>query len=237
MAQLVKTVQGLAIASVKTAQGLAIASVKTIMGLDNTSGGGGTPTFIQDDGQTFDPFNTARTVTFTSNTTAGSMVIAVYRGGNADELTVTDNNGSTYVMCVPGTASGIAIHAAYNITGRAGHVVTFTLGTTNSNSGDIVVLEYSGMAAASAFDVGAEDNIFTANASINTAAIAQAVELIFGAYSSSATPTAGAGFTLRINQGVLWTEDKNSAAIAAQTVNFVNAEANVSIAAATFKAS
>jgi hypothetical protein len=41
MAQLVKTVQGLAIASVKTAQGLAIASAKTIMGVDNTSGGGG----------------------------------------------------------------------------------------------------------------------------------------------------------------------------------------------------
>lgn len=39
MALLVKTVQGLAIASVKTAQGLAIASAKTICGLDNTAGG------------------------------------------------------------------------------------------------------------------------------------------------------------------------------------------------------
>ena len=42
MAQLVKTVQGLGIASVKTAQGLAIASAKTILGVDNTSSGGGT---------------------------------------------------------------------------------------------------------------------------------------------------------------------------------------------------
>lgn len=41
MAQLVKTVGGLAIASVKTAMGLAIASVKTVNGLDNTAGGGG----------------------------------------------------------------------------------------------------------------------------------------------------------------------------------------------------
>lgn len=41
MAQLVKTVSGLAIASVKTFQGLAIASAKTIMGVDNTGGGGG----------------------------------------------------------------------------------------------------------------------------------------------------------------------------------------------------
>lgn len=41
MAQLVKTVNNLAIASVKTVENLAIASVKTIDGLDNTSGGGG----------------------------------------------------------------------------------------------------------------------------------------------------------------------------------------------------
>lgn len=41
MAQLVKTIGGLAIASVKTVNGLAIASVKTIMGLDNTAAGGG----------------------------------------------------------------------------------------------------------------------------------------------------------------------------------------------------
>lgn len=40
MAQLVKTMAGLAIASVKTVNGLAIASVKTVAGLDNTSGGG-----------------------------------------------------------------------------------------------------------------------------------------------------------------------------------------------------
>lgn len=40
MAQLVKTMAGLAIASVKTVNGLAIASAKTVAGLDNTSGGG-----------------------------------------------------------------------------------------------------------------------------------------------------------------------------------------------------
>lgn len=39
MAQNVKTVQGVAIASVKTVQGVAIANVKTIQGVDNTGGG------------------------------------------------------------------------------------------------------------------------------------------------------------------------------------------------------
>lgn len=43
MAQLVKTMAGLAIASVKTVNGLAIASAKTIAGLDNTGGGSDVP--------------------------------------------------------------------------------------------------------------------------------------------------------------------------------------------------
>lgn len=47
MAQLVKTLNGLAIASVKLVSGLAIASAKTINGLDNTSGGG-SPTLLYD---------------------------------------------------------------------------------------------------------------------------------------------------------------------------------------------
>lgn len=41
MAQLVKVIDGLAIASCKVVDGLAIASVKTVNGLDNTSAGGG----------------------------------------------------------------------------------------------------------------------------------------------------------------------------------------------------
>lgn len=50
MSQLVKTFQGLAIASVKTTQGLAIASAKTIMGVDNT--GGVTPDILNEDFET-----------------------------------------------------------------------------------------------------------------------------------------------------------------------------------------
>lgn len=48
MAQLVKTVGGLAIASVKTVMGLAVAAAKTINGLDNTSGGGSYDADAQD---------------------------------------------------------------------------------------------------------------------------------------------------------------------------------------------
>lgn len=47
MAQNVKAVCSLAIASVKAIDSLAIASVKTVVGVDNTSGGGGTPALVQ----------------------------------------------------------------------------------------------------------------------------------------------------------------------------------------------
>lgn len=41
MAQNIKTVQGITLASTKTIQGIAIANIKTIQGIDNTGGGGG----------------------------------------------------------------------------------------------------------------------------------------------------------------------------------------------------
>lgn len=47
MAQNIKTIQGVALASVKTIQGIAIASIKTIQGIDNTAGGG--PNAFSDD--------------------------------------------------------------------------------------------------------------------------------------------------------------------------------------------
>lgn len=52
MAELVKTVQGLPIASTKTLQGLARASAKTIMGLDNTSAAVAMDMYISGDGPT-----------------------------------------------------------------------------------------------------------------------------------------------------------------------------------------
>lgn len=71
MAQLVKTVQGLAIASVKTVQGLAIASVKTVQGVDNTSGGTPTVSVVG---------ATQQNVSITSTTIATPTTIDVVAG-------------------------------------------------------------------------------------------------------------------------------------------------------------
>jgi len=74
MAQNVKTIQGLAIASCKTVQGLAIASAKTILGVDNTSGGATytlQETFGADTNQ-FDFANTGIRTYISSEILAGS---------------------------------------------------------------------------------------------------------------------------------------------------------------------
>lgn len=90
MAQNVKTVQGLAIASVKTVQGLAIASAKTIMGVDNTSG---SPTWSDslagastDTSESFGSSASGRQVV--SNTVAGtcSKLRIWCRSGNASAM-------------------------------------------------------------------------------------------------------------------------------------------------------
>lgn len=54
MAQLIKTINGLPIASVKTINGLPIALVKSVNGLDNTSAGGSYPGFTYDVLQDFE---------------------------------------------------------------------------------------------------------------------------------------------------------------------------------------
>lgn len=196
---------------------------------------GGTPAWVQDDGADFDPFNTARAVTFGSSTTTGNAIIAVYRGSNSASLVVTDSKSNTYTTVVDGSTGGIAIAAAYNITGGASHQVTFTI-TSSANPGYIIILEYSGIAAAAAFDQSGMASAFIANISVTTGTTTQASELVFGAmFKSSTAPTAGSGYTLRHSQGVLYTEDKNVAATGAQVVNFTHAEASASISAATFK--
>lgn len=92
-------------------------SLQGVLRKKANAGGGAPIAFVQDDSTTFDPFNTARSVSFSSDTTSGNCIIAVYYGGNADQITVTDSNSNTYTELQDGATSFICIHAAYNITG------------------------------------------------------------------------------------------------------------------------
>ena len=208
-----------------------------IIAKKKTAGGGQTPTWIQDDGSTFDPFNAARSVTFGSTTTSGSRIIAIYYGTDTfTSLTVTDNNSNTYTTHVDGSTSRIAIASANNGSAKASHQVTFTVSPSNANLGNIIVLEYSGVKSTGAFDQGAQASSFTANQSVTTGATDTDVELLIGTYHSGTAPTGpGSGFTARHAQGNLHTEDKNSTSAGAQTINWVNPASSVQISGATFR--
>jgi hypothetical protein len=208
---------------------------QAVVARKNAGGGGATPAFVQDDGNSFDPFSTARSVTFTSSTTAGSMILVLYRGSDVDDVTVTDNKGGSYTQ-VAGSTASIGVYVAYNTAGGASHQVTVTLGSSSPNPGHIIIMEYSGIAAAAAFDQSAEQAAaFVANSSVTTGATTQASELIFGALATTVSPTAGSGFTQRMTQGTITAEDKVVAATGAQTINFTHAEATASLVGATFK--
>ena len=110
MAQNVKTVNGLAIASVKTWNGLAIASAKTILGVDNTAGGAAYPNVQLPptaDGTIGDDYTTAPlwstlddhpdtttyvAVSVQSDTANKTAIILCDSSGNTGEITAIDVN-------------------------------------------------------------------------------------------------------------------------------------------------
>lgn len=97
MAQLVKTVMGVAIASVKTVDNLAIASVKTIMGVDNTSGGS-TPTFFGSAANNASETSGNDTLTIVppASMVSGDLVVVVaYQRGNFAQ-SINNSGGQTW---------------------------------------------------------------------------------------------------------------------------------------------
>lgn len=193
---------------------------------------GSSPAWVQDDGSTFDPFTTARAVTFSSTTTSGNMVLAAYSGANTIS-SCSDNFGNTYAVL--GT-SNVQTCAAYNITGGSSHAVTVTLNASNSNPGSILIVEYSGIATSAAFDQTCENASFIANISCTTGTTTTASQLVVGIGSmGGATPTAGATYTLRISQGGIHLEDKVVSATGTQVVNLTHSERTAGISGLTFK--
>lgn len=100
MAQLIKTVGGLAIASVKTINGLAIASVKTIGDVDNTSAGGSDPEFgaISDYYESGTNTITSAQVTL-ANVAIGDLVLAFVQRAFSATLTGVTCAGQAMARC------------------------------------------------------------------------------------------------------------------------------------------
>lgn len=154
MAQLVKTVGGLAIASVKTMQGLAIASVKTVDGVDNTaSGGGNTYAFVQTV-STLNGDSGSTTVASPSITvTAGNLIVAWVKWETATTISGVSDGTTAF------TAGTLKAHANADLNGQffyllSGNSGAKTITVTFSASTPfrrIIVCEFSHTSAA-AFD-------------------------------------------------------------------------------------
>lgn len=145
MAQLVKTVQGLSIASVKTVQGLAIASAKTIMGLDNTSSGGGIS--LVSSVSATGSINGSTTGSI--DTTGANLIVVSIYYYTGSSLTVTDSKSNTWTA-LTSRGSTILAKQYYCAGATVGSGHTFTLSGIASYSG-IAVAAFSG-ANASPFD-------------------------------------------------------------------------------------
>jgi hypothetical protein len=150
---------------------------------------------------------------FGSNVTAGSTIVvliaSVYwsQGTPANVGTVSDNQGNTYSVIYGGdmpNSANLGHYIAYATNVAAGAttvtVALTTSGTTPSLS--LVISEHSGLAAGSAYDVGAfEQGANSSSTTLNlgpTATTNQADEVVFigGLHSSATTPNAThSGFT------------------------------------------
>jgi len=124
------------------------------------SAGSGGPTRVQVTTAADDTGSaTSLAATFSTNVTNGNAIIVVVMGPDGDTAmdasAVTDNKGNTYQRIVynnypPGYMYGSWVYAAYNVTGGASTVVTVT--PTTASRIQIIALEMSGIATASAAD-------------------------------------------------------------------------------------
>lgn len=136
MAQDVKTVCGVAIASVKTVAGAAISNVKTIVGVDNTSGGGGfTPV-----GSVFswldisalaladnDPIGTITDGSGNGNNASGSGATRpLFKTGIQNSLAMGLFDGSDDFLSVSGTLNNPnTIQIVFRVLSNASRMVLF----------------------------------------------------------------------------------------------------------------
>ena len=175
-------------------------------------------------------------------TTTVSSIAKAYTGaqtsGNANVImiggvsgfvvsSVTDTKGNTYNSVATGNVGGIQV-AAYVATGIASAsagsntvTVTFSAGT---NSPDIHILEYSGLASSGVFDSSDYVNGTGTSASA-TFSTSNANDVIIASllYTGTPTITAGTGYTMRVNEGPSWgncTEDQVVSSSGSQTASF-----------------
>ncbi|HSW90467.1 MAG TPA: hypothetical protein VLF64_00550 [Candidatus Saccharimonadales bacterium] len=156
-------------------------------------------TFVQGNANGDSSSGTVTTCAFTSNVTAGNLlVVAVSFASAIETASVTDSLGNTYSTAVgPTTSNTIAsrVYTFYTVTGLSG---ANTVTITNSNLvlfRRVSVHEYSGV---NTLEVATGTNADTGAPDSGPVTTTHANALIFGwGISNNGTTSAGTGFTLR----------------------------------------
>jgi RHS repeat-associated protein len=219
----------------------AVTQITPYTGTSGSSGGysTSTPTYVQSG---LDIDSTA--VTLSSAVTTGDLIVVgiTENGQTIPSNTVTDNKGNTYTKLADANNAGdhAAIFYAKNVTGGS----SFTVSTGISGR-SLAVMEYSGVATTSPFDVTASST-GTSNAP-NSGNVTTSVngELAFGLAFSGGdgdTWTPGSGYTIRqqvTNNATaerLAAEDKTATTAGSVSAGFTTTTSDVWAAAiATFK--
>ncbi len=145
---------------------------------------------------------TTSTLAFAAPNTAGNFIAVAIRGGlsNAQVFTITDSNANTYKQAaqIGYTASQVtsAIYYAENIKAGAN---TITVSMTVSGPLRFTILEYSGVATANSLDAiaVATGSSTTPNSGNLTTTVSGDLLLATVGTTSTATFTAGTGYTIR----------------------------------------
>lgn len=192
MEQLVKTDDGLAIASVKTVAGLAIASVKTIDGLDNTSSGGGGIALVA----TVKARNVSGGTTGAIDTTGANLIVVAISGFNAPTLVDSKTNTWTgLTLQTGGNSSTSRLFYCVAPTVGSGHTFTSAAGLYQT----IVAFAFSG-ANASPYvgENGANTGSNIGNnfqpGAVNPGVAGSVVVTAGGAYNNATAPTIDSSF-------------------------------------------
>jgi hypothetical protein len=185
--------------------------------------------------------NTGTTLAYSSNTTAGNLLVATatFDTTHANSVTCSDNAGNTWSTAVlkldVANGDGLAVCYAPNITGGADTVKFVFNSASTVNSVYLSIQEYSGAATAGPVDVTASNVSSGTNTTSTSATTTQNGDLIFGTVyndsGSGITITAGGGFTQRTLNTAVMTEDKtlSSAGSTAATNTFSVSEPYISI--------
>src|SRR6266446_1519389 len=154
------------------------------------------------------------TLAFSTNTTAGNLIIVgLYVGPSASLTSVKDSQGNTYqqigsTISSPSGKQSAALFFAGNIRGGSDNI-TVTLSAVPGSPGfAIYIFEYKGIRTVSPFDGSAQASGSSSSVSSGTITTTAAGDLLFGFCISDSSCSRGSGFTARSTYESNLGEDK-----------------------------